>query len=97
MDRTSIYSRSQSNIPLPAAMPAAMIVRMPNVTGLGEASPLTPTTAVPRLPSIVTPTGVNIAPGQCDPFSQWVNDNPYWALGGLATVAYFAIFHRRRR
>lgn len=97
MDRTSIYSRSQSNIPLPSPLPRVMAPYMPNVTGIGDAAPITPSTTVQRLPSIVTPMAANIASPQCDPFSQWVNDNPLWAVGGLAVVAYFSIFHRGRK
>jgi hypothetical protein len=94
MDRTSFLSRNQANIPLPAAMPAAVISRMPTVNGISglgvTPAPLTPTTLVQRLPSIVNPSAVDLS-ATCDPFTAWVAGNPLFAIGGLAVIAYFTI------
>jgi hypothetical protein len=100
MDRTSIVSRSQSNIPLPAQMPSAARLRMPSVSGISGLgatdSGLTPSALVQRLPSIVNPAPVDLSP-PCSSFTQWVADNPGLAFGGLALVAYFTIFHKGRK
>ena len=98
MDRTSVVSRSQTNIPLPAQMPSQAYMPMPSVhgiSGLGDdastvSTAVTPTTLVQRLPSIVTPSPTDLG-ASCDAFSLWVSENPVWALGGLAVIAYFAV------
>lgn len=97
MDRTTFVARNQSSIPLPAPMPAAAIQRYPNVKGIAGLGD-TPVAAAPtlltqRLPSIVNPSTVNLA-ATCSPFALWVASNPALALGGLAVVAYFTIFHK---
>lgn len=97
MDRTSVVSRSQTNIPLPARMPAAAHLPMPSVSGISglgadtsASTAVTPTTLVQRLPSIVNPQPTDLG-ASCDAFSLWVSENPLWALGGLAVIAYFTI------
>lgn len=96
MDRTSVISRSQTNIPLPQPMPIQAYLPMPSVSGisgLGDtsaSSALSPTTAVQRLPSIVNPTPTDLG-ASCDAFTLWVSENPFWALGGLAVIAYFTV------
>lgn len=94
MDRTSFITRAQSEIPLPAPMPAIKNVRLPSVAGIGGlgAAPVTPAPAAltQRLPSIVNPTAVNLS-AVCDPFTLWIASNPALAIGGLAVIAYFTI------
>jgi len=97
MDRTSFVTRHQSNIPLPAPMPMVKQTLLPSVKGIGGLGD-TPVTTVPtaltqRLPSIVNPTPVDLS-ATCDAFTLWVANNPLFALGGLAVVAYFTIFHK---
>lgn len=98
MDRTSFVARNQSNIPLPALMPATALQYLPSVSGisgLGDTSTaITPTDLVQRLPSIVNPAPVDHLAATCDAFTLWVANNPALALGGLAVVAYFTIFHK---
>jgi hypothetical protein len=96
MDRTSFIARNQSEIPLPAPMPATALQRLPSVggiSGLGADSTADPTGLVQRLPSIVTPAAVDLS-AKCDAFTLWVAENPMFALGGLAVIAYFTIFHK---
>lgn len=97
MDRTSFITRNQSSIPLPAPMPAVKHFGMPSVAGIGGVGDIPvasdPTSLTQRLPSIVNPTAVNLG-AICDPFTLWVASNPLLAIGGLAVVAYFAIFHK---
>lgn len=97
MDRTTFIARNQSSIPLPAPMPAVKHTRLPSVAGIGGIgampNPTDPTSLTQRLPSIVNPTAVNLG-AICDPFTLWVASNPLLAIGGLAVVAYFAIFHK---
>ena len=97
MDRTSFITRNQSEIPLPAPMPAVKHMRMPSVAAIGGVGDVpvasAPTSLAQRLPSIVNPTAVNLS-AQCDAFTLWVAANPALALGGLAVVAYFTIFHK---
>jgi hypothetical protein len=96
MDRTSFVARNQSEIPLPAPMPMVKHVHMPSVAGiggLGATATTTPTALVQRLPSIVNPTPVDLST-TCDWFTLWVANNPGIAMVGLATVAYFTIFHK---
>lgn len=97
MDRTSFVARNQSNVPLPAIMPRAASFKLPSVKGISgvgdTTSAVTPTTVVQRLPSIVNPTPVDLS-STCDQFTAWVAANPGLALLGLATVAYFTIFHK---
>lgn len=91
MDRTSFVSLNQANIqlPKPLVMPSVKAIG-----GLGEGTtPLTPTTVVQRLPSIVNPTATNLA-ATCDPFAMWVSQNPWFAIGGLAVIAYFTILKK---
>jgi len=123
MDRTSVMSRSQTNIPMPQHMPGVIAPHMPHpreaalthmapealahlppatlanlramqgVSGLGDGSAsslVTPTTVVQRLPSIVNPTPTELG-ATCDAFTLWVSENPFWALGGLAVIAYFTV------
>lgn len=97
MDRTSVISRSQTNIPLPQPMPASAYLPMPSLHGIGgvgdggsASSGLTPTAVVQRLPSIVNPTPTDLG-ASCDAFTLWVSENPFWALGGLAMIAYFTV------
>lgn len=97
MDRTSVVSRSQTNIPLPAHMPSQAYMPMPSVhgiSGMGDtpsaSSQVTPTTLVQRLPSIVNPLPTDLG-ATCDAFTMWVSENPFWAIGGLAVIAYFTI------
>ena len=99
MDRTSFVSLNQANIPLPQPlmMPSATNRRMPTVRaigGLGDSTtPLTPTTVVQRLPSIVNPVATDLS-AQCEPFTLWVSQNPWFAIGGLAVIAYFTILKK---
>lgn len=96
MDRTSFIARNQAEIPLPQPMPATALQRLPSVSGisgLGADNTLDPTSLVQRLPSIVNPTPVDLS-ATCDAFTLWVANNPGLALGGLAVVAYFTIFHK---
>lgn len=96
MDRTSFVARNQSEIPLPAPMPAVKYTGMPSVAGIGgigDTPTAAPTSLVQRLPSIVNPTAVNLN-AACDPFTLWVANNPMLAAGGLAVIAYFTIFHK---
>jgi hypothetical protein len=95
MDRTSFIARNQSSVPLPQPFPEASISRLPSVQGIGGigiGDTVAPTDLVQRLPSIVNPTPVNLS-ATCDAFTLWVAANPMLALGGLAVVAYFTIFH----
>jgi len=92
MDRTTIISRWQSNIPLPEQMPTAMKTQQPSVAGIMGIgcvdSGLTPLDVVQRMPSIVTPAPVDMGATACDPFTAWVSSNPLLALGGLGLVAW---------
>jgi len=102
MDRTSIMSRGQSNVPLPALMPRPTTMTMPSlpatsqalhggVSGVGAMDTgLTPDLLVQRLPSIVNPDPVVPNPG-CSAFEQWVADYPFMAAMGLVAVAYFTM------
>lgn len=96
MDRTSFIARNQAEIPLPQPMPATALQRMPSVSGisgLAADNTVDPTSLVQRLPSIVTPSAVDLS-ATCDAFTLWVANNPMLAIGGLAVVAYFTIFHK---
>lgn len=96
MDRTSFIARNQAEIPLPQPMPATALQRMPSVSGisgLGATSAMDPTALTQRLPSIVNPSAVDLG-AVCDPFTAWVAGNPLFAIGGLAVITYFTIFHK---
>ena len=96
MDRTSFVARNQAGIPLPAPIPAGTLQRMPSVSGisgLGATNTVDPTSLTQRLPSIVNPSAVDLS-AVCDPFTAWIAENPLFAIGGLAVIAYFTIFHK---
>lgn len=87
-----------STLPTAAPMPKATSMAMPSVTDTVNSNPptpapvLSPALLVQKMPSIVNPAPMNVAPVPCsNDFAQWVNDNPLIAVAGLAVVGYFLL------
>lgn len=90
----------------PVVMPAATAAMRPSVSDTvaagtlwdwfnAPATPmppvLTPLSLTRPMPSIVQSAPVDVSIPVCDPVSQWVSDNPVWAVGLLAVAAVFLL------
>lgn len=75
-------------------MPSATKSTMPSITSTAQTvmppqqPVLTPQSMAQRMPSIVNPTPVQIAPPCSDPFATWVNDNMLLVGVGLVGLAW---------
>lgn len=72
-------------------MPKATTLVFPDIVatanaGLGAYTNITPQNLNQRLPNIVNSTPSAVVSG-CDPFTDWINNNPLLAMGALAAVA----------
>jgi hypothetical protein len=82
-------------------MPESTTMMLPSITGTAQAAGattgssggivqnLSPVDLLKPMPSIVD-TAPTVVPGvACDGISQWVNNNPLFAIGALALLAWF--------
>lgn len=85
----------------PSGMPQSTTMQLPTITGTAQAQGaatgssggivqgLSPVDLLHPLPSIVN-TDPTVVPGvACDSISQWVSDNPLYAIGLLGVLAWF--------
>lgn len=85
----------------PSGMPESTTMMLPTITGTAQAQGattgssggivqnLSPVDLLKPMPSIVN-TDPTVVPGvACDSISQWVNQNPLFALGALGLLAWF--------
>lgn len=77
-------------------MPSATKSVMPSITATAQVVNTPPLTVTPqfltqKMPSIVNPAPMVVAPACTDPFAQWVSDNTLLAAGGLALLAWMML------
>lgn len=78
-----------------SGVPKTMTATMPSMTMTAQAAAthpvqppaLTPAYLLEKLPSIIEPAPINVAP--CDTFAQWVSDNGILVGVGMALLAWF--------
>lgn len=91
------------SVPTPAPMPSATQSTMPSITSTAQVvAPqpppvLTPTNMQQRMPTIVNPAPMNVAPVCTDDFATWVSNNTMLAVGGLAVLAFMLLGGKEAR
>ena len=98
----SAVTTDGGTLPVMPGTPNFTSAQMPSMTTTANAA--APTTAQPpaitpqylnqRLPSIVSNVPMDMTQNDCDPVSQWVNENPMLAIGAL--ILGYALFVGRR-
>ena len=84
-------------------MPSATQSVMPSITATANVvAPqpppvLTPQNMAQRMPTIVNPAPVNVAPPCSDDFATWVSNNTMLTVGGLALLAFMVFGGKEAR